>query len=162
MTLRAGEATALKSHSSYGRNAYDDGYRCRWIFKPVDCNLSLVCYMRTRKGNSGCSGGDYLRIMKGGDDGVNFQKKYCGRRTASLKFAGQETVKMVFKSSNNARKRPDRLDGWTCKVVCLKPSRPSAKPTTTPTSTEMITQTTSTTTKTTSTTTATTTTTRRT
>jgi len=108
---------------------------------------------------------------------VNFQKKYCGRRTASLKFAGQETVKMVFKSSNNARKRPDRLDGWTCKVVCLKPSRPSAKPTTTPinflndlitarpttsTSTEMITQTTSTTTKTTSTTTAATTTTKRT
>jgi len=132
MTLRAGEATSLKSHSSYGRNAYDDGYRCRWIFKPVDCNLSLVCYMRTRKGNSGCSGGDYLRIMKGGDDGVNFQKKYCGRRTASLKFAGDETVKMVFKSTNNARQRPDRLDGWTCKVVCLKPSRPSAKPTTTP------------------------------
>jgi len=177
MTLRAGEATALKSHSSYGRNAYDDGYSCRWIFQPIDCNLSLVCYMRTRKGKGGCSGGDYLRIMKGGDDGVNFQKKYCGRRTASLKFAGQETVKMVFKSSNNARKRPDRLDGWTCKVVCLKPSRPSAKPTTTPinflndlitarpttsTSTEMITQTTSTTTKTTSTTTATTTTTKRT
>ena len=132
MTLRAGEATSLKSHSSYGRNAYDDGYRCRWIFKPIDCNLSLVCYMRTRKGSNGCSGGDYLRIMKGGNDGVNFHKKYCGRRTASLKFSGDETVKMVFKSARNARKRPDRLDGWTCKVVCLKPSRPSSKPTTTP------------------------------
>jgi hypothetical protein len=132
ITLRAGEATALKSHSSYGRHAYDDGYRCRWIFKPIDCNLSLVCYMRTRKGSRGCSGGDYLRIMKGGVDGVNFHKKYCGRRTTSLKFSGDETVKMVFKSTRTARKRPDRLDGWTCKVVCLKPSRPSTKPPTTP------------------------------
>jgi len=124
MSLRSGETAVIKSHKSFGKNAYYNGYRCRWIFKPIQCDLSLVCYMKTRQNrHGGCDGGDYLRIMKGHDSNtgvstVDFHKKYCGKRTASLKFSGDETLKLVFKSSTNSKQIPNHLDGWTCKVVC--------------------------------------------
>ena len=35
--------------------------------------------------------------MKGRDKKVEFSKKYCGAQTASLKFTGDQTVKLVFK-----------------------------------------------------------------
>ena len=145
MYLSGGESTVIKSHKSFGLTPYDDGFRCRWVFRPVQCNLGLVCHLQTRTARSGsrtCHGGDYLRIMKGRDDGeVTFHKKYCGKRTASIKFSGNETVKIVFKASNNARKSVGKLDGFTCKVVCLSPDKPF-KPTPSTSTTTTITTTT--------------------
>ena len=134
MVLRAGESAVIKSHKSFGLSAYDDGFRCRWVFRPLQCDLGLVCHLQTRTARSGsrsCEGGDYVRIMKGqqGVDGVTFHKKYCGKRTASLKFSGNETLKIVFKASSNARKPPSKLDGFTCRVVCLSNNKPTSKPT---------------------------------
>ena len=37
------------------------------------------------------------RVMKGRGSNVVFNKKYCGRDTTSLKFTGNETVKLLFK-----------------------------------------------------------------
>ncbi len=37
------------------------------------------------------------RIMKGRGSNVVFNKKYCGKDTTSLKFTGDETVKLLFK-----------------------------------------------------------------
>ena len=34
--------------------------------------------------------------MRGSDKKMEFQKKYCGRQTASLKFSGDATVKLAF------------------------------------------------------------------
>ena len=143
MSLRAGESAVIKSHKSFGLAPYNDGFRCRWIFKPVDCDLGLVCHLQTRTARSGsrsCQGGDYVRIMKGrtqtgAQAEVTFHKKYCGKRTASLKFSGDETVKIVFKTSSNSRKAPAKLDGFTCRVVCLGNSKPQIKQTTTTTTT---------------------------
>ena len=131
-----------------------DGDDKFYYFKPS--HLNLFC----------------CRIMKGKDMGdstkVNFHKKYCGKRTASLKFSGEDTIKMVFKSSQESRQELSNLDGWTCKVTCKspslnfnkpKPTTPSfldmlatAKPVTTP-STTTTTETTTTTTPTTTSTT---------
>ena len=35
--------------------------------------------------------------MKGSGGKVEFEKKYCGRQTASLKFTGDQTIKIIFK-----------------------------------------------------------------
>ena len=35
--------------------------------------------------------------MKGRGSNVVFNKKYCGKDTTSLKFTGDETVKLLFK-----------------------------------------------------------------
>merc|ERR1719471_1142047 len=138
MTLQSGETAIIKSHRSFGQKSYPNKFRCRWIFKPVQCDLNLVCYMKTRtQSRWNCEGSDYLRIMKGTDSSVEgnsivkFHKKYCGKRTASLKFSGNETLKLVFKSVPEPKQIPSKLDGWTCKVVCVNPSRPSQPDTTT-------------------------------
>jgi hypothetical protein len=42
--------------------------RCKWIIKPVACDLNVVCYMKTREGRGNgarCSGADYLRWEHG-------------------------------------------------------------------------------------------------
>jgi hypothetical protein len=39
--------------------------------------------------------------MKGRGSNVVFNKKYCGKDTTSLKFTGDETVKLLFKVSKN-------------------------------------------------------------
>ena len=138
MTLQSGETAIIKSHRSFGKKSYPNNFRCRWIFKPVQCDLNLVCYMKTRtQSRWNCEGSDYLRIMKGTDSSVEgnsivkFHKKYCGKRTASLKFSGNETLKLVFKSVPEPKQIPSKLDGWTCKVVCVNPSRPSRPDSTT-------------------------------
>ncbi|XP_023323582.1 transmembrane protease serine 9 [Eurytemora carolleeae] len=120
MSLRAGEGTLARSHRSYGKYSYDSNYRCKWVIKPISCDLSVVCHMKTREGRGGgdrCSGADYLRIMKGSGGKVEFEKKYCGRQTASLKFTGDQTIKIIFKSGKNGR--AGKLDGWSCKILCL-------------------------------------------
>ena len=132
--LAGGETAVIKSHKSFGLAAYDDGFRCRWVFKPVQCDLTLVCHLQTRTARSGsrsCAGGDYVRIMKGGPGGgVTFHKKYCGKRTASLKFSGNETLKIVFKAASNARKAAAKMDGFTCRVVCESKHKPTSTSTT--------------------------------
>ena len=35
--------------------------------------------------------------MKGSGGKVEFEKKYCGRQTASLKFTGDQAIKIIFK-----------------------------------------------------------------
>ena len=104
----------------------------------MECDLSLVCYIKTRVLRGGACGGDYLRVMKGHDaeirgdkSKVSFHKKYCGKRTASLKFTGSDTLKLVFKASDGATIKPTNADGWTCKVVCSNPSTSRPRPTTT-------------------------------
>merc|ERR550532_6994 len=101
---------------------------------------------------------------------VSFHKKYCGKRTASLKFTGSDTLKLVFKASEGVTINPTNADGWTCKVVCSNPSTSRPRPSTTesildqlatakPVVTTTLVTTTSTTTSTTTTSTTTTTTT---
>ena len=138
MSLRPGETAVIKSHRSFGKSGYSNGYRCKWSFKPVQCDLSLVCYIKTRVKRGGVCGGDYLRVMKGqdpetrgGTSRVSFHKKYCGKRTASLKFSGGDTLKLVFKASEGANLAATNADGWTCKVVCSNPSHSRPRPTTT-------------------------------
>ncbi len=44
------------------------GRRCKWIIKPVACDLNVVCYMKTKEGRGNgarCSGADYLRWEHG-------------------------------------------------------------------------------------------------
>ena len=81
--------------------------------------------MRTRPGRGaegGCRGADYLRVMKGGQTGpANFNKKYCGKQTASLRFSRSDLVKLVFKSAEHGREEVGRRDGWSCKVTCSTP-----------------------------------------
>ena len=39
---------------------------CRWVFKPLQCDLSLVCRVKTREGygrGNRCSNSDYLRYI---------------------------------------------------------------------------------------------------
>ena len=36
------------NQSGYGYNPYPNDFRCRWIFQPQECDLSVVCYVSTR------------------------------------------------------------------------------------------------------------------
>ena len=144
-SLGAGQTAVIKSHRSFGLAPYDDGFRCRWVFQPVECDLAIVCHLQTRTARSGsrsCQGGDYVRIMKGGQSGVTFHRKYCGKRSASLKFSGNETVKLVFKTASNAKKAAAKMDGFTCRVVCESKHKPTTTSPTTPTTTTTTTTTT--------------------
>ena len=156
-SLAGGEAAVIKSHRSFGLAPYDDGFRCRWVFQPTQCDLSIVCHLQTRTARSGsrsCHGGDYVRIMRGGSLGVSFHRKYCGKRTASLKFSGNDTVKIVFKTARKAGKAAAKMDGFTCRVVCESKHKPTSTSTTTTTTINPTITTTTTTTSTTTTTTA--------
>ena len=39
--------------------------------------------------------------MKGRGKKLEFEKKYCGRQTASIKFSGDNLVKLAFKVNSN-------------------------------------------------------------
>ena len=42
LELGPGETALLTSHRSLGTAGYAEGYRCRWVLQPLQCDLSLV------------------------------------------------------------------------------------------------------------------------
>ena len=117
--LRQGEATIVRSNTGYDRKPYPGDYACGWTVRPELCDLRVECRVSLgrRGGRRNCEGEDYLRIMKGGGNGIGFHQKYCGEDSVSLKFSGDDFLKIVFRSFSIL----DRLEGYSgmeCKIVC--------------------------------------------
>ena len=121
IVLGPGEATILWSHRGYGRTPHPSPYYCGWTVKPRQCGLSLHCKVtlgQRRWGSKrGCKGEDYVRVMKGGGDGIGFHQKYCAEDSVSLKFSGDDFVKVVFQSFDKLKNMKDD-SGAECKIVC--------------------------------------------
>jgi len=123
IVLGPGEATILWSHRGYGRTSYPSHYYCGWTVKPRQCDLSLQCKVTLGQRRWGtrrrCEGEDYLRVMKGGGDGIGYHQKYCAEDSVSLKFSGDDFVKVVFQSFDKLENTKDN-SGAECKIVCHK------------------------------------------
>ena len=117
--LRQGEATLVRSHIGFGGKKYPGDYSCGWRVKPYHCDFNVECRVsfRRRGGGRDFEGEDYLRIMKGGKNGIGYHQKYCGAKSVSLKFSGDDFVKIMFRSFRLLDTlEPD--SGVECKVVC--------------------------------------------
>jgi len=126
LSLNPGESTRVLSHKSYGKDEYPENYMCRWLIYARQCQLNMVCDLKTPESNSRentCSvfTSDYLRLV--GYGGV-MDTKYCGDEKISIKVDGSYPLALMFKSQDKAQRHFPlvsgllNLLGFDCKLKC--------------------------------------------